>query len=297
MIEPMLAKLTNPDFHLEGEWISEPKLDGERIIVNCKGEIIRLYTRRDVQVAYKFPEIVEALKGIDCNDWVLDGEITVPGGFVKLLRRNIEDKLKISIMSKKLPATINVFDILKWRGQDLTEHKLKDRKRILLENIRVNEHIKVVPFKSVDDSSIFDHFKEYRSQGNEGAVLKNCNSKYEAGKRTGSWLKIKPSDTVDVNIIGATKSDALPFGALIMEKDGEFYGKVGTGFSDQDRREILELLENNKRTLKISLPESVKDEILLASKPLLAEVRIQEKAEGYQPRAPVWVRFRWNKIK
>lgn len=294
MIEPMLAKLTDPYIHLSGNWISEPKLDGERIIAVCQDDKIRLYTRRDVQVAYKFPEIVEGLKNIECDGWILDGEITVPGGFVRLLRRNIEDKLKIKIMSKKLPATINIFDILQWEGEDLTEKPLKERKRILLKNIQGNDRVKVVQFRKVDDYSFVDDFKEYRSEGHEGAMLKNCNSKYEAGKRTGNWLKIKPADTVDVNIIGATKSDALPFGALIMEKDGEFYGKVGTGLSDRDRGEILEILKKNEAPLKITLPKSVMEEILISNKPLLAEVRIQEKAKGYQPRAPVWIRFRWD---
>lgn len=293
----MLAKLTDPDIHLEGEWLSEPKLDGERIIAICKENKIKLYTRRDIQVAYKFPEIVKELKMIPCNDWALDGELTVPGGFIKLLHRNIEDSLKISIMSKKLPATFNIFDILRWDGKDLTELPLKDRKRILSQNISPNERINVVQYKKVDDATIVDHFKEYRSQEHEGAMLKKCNSKYESGKRTGNWLKIKPADTVDVNIIGATKSDAVPFGALIMEKDGEWYGDVGTGFSDQNRRDIIKFLKENKGPLKIKLPEGIKEKILLTTKPLLAEVRIQEKAEGYQPRAPVWVRFRWDKIK
>ena len=61
-MEPMLAKLANPDVHLTGSWISEPKYDGQRIIAQRKGNIIHLLTRRHLQVAKKFPEIVEALK-------------------------------------------------------------------------------------------------------------------------------------------------------------------------------------------------------------------------------------------
>ena len=48
-----------------------------------------------------------------------------------------------------------------------------------------------------------------------------------------------------------------------MEKNGEFYGKVGTGLSDKDRREILEILNENEAPLKISLPKSVIEEILI----------------------------------
>jgi len=47
----------------------------------------------------------------------LDGELTVPGGFRKLLKRNVEDRFKISLLAKKLLATLNLFDILRFQGR------------------------------------------------------------------------------------------------------------------------------------------------------------------------------------
>ena len=123
-------------------------------------------------------------------------------------------------------------------------------------------------------------------------ILKNLHSNYESGKRSGEWLKLKREDTVDVYVIGATKSDVVPFGALIMERNGEFFGKVGTGFSDQDRRDILQYLKENKYPQHIPLPSDVESEILITTKPLLAEIRVNELIKGKSPRAPVWVRFR-----
>jgi len=43
------------DVHLEGVWISEPKLDDERIITLCKRAQIDLWTRRYVEVSYELP--------------------------------------------------------------------------------------------------------------------------------------------------------------------------------------------------------------------------------------------------
>ena len=62
MIDPMLATLTSPEIELIGSWIIEPKYDGERIIAVRSGDEISLWTRRNIQASYKFPEIVEALK-------------------------------------------------------------------------------------------------------------------------------------------------------------------------------------------------------------------------------------------
>ena len=294
MIEPMLATLTNPkNLKLTGTWIIEPKYDGERIIAVRYGDKIDLWTRRNIQATYKFPEIVEALtKEVDGDKWILDGEMTVKGGFRQLLNRNVEDRFKISLLSRKIPATFNIFDILQYEKDDLINRPLIERKSILMKVVHPENYIEIVPFKEVDKPD--NQFQDYLKQGYEGAVIKNLYSKYEPGRRSDNWLKIKKGDTVDVRIIGATKStSSIPFGALLMEKNGKYFGRVGTGFSDQDRKDILKLLKENQAPLQITVPPDVEPEILITSKPLLAEIKMQEMIKR-SPRAPVWVRFRWE---
>jgi DNA ligase-1 len=292
MIDPMLATLTSPEIVLIGSWIIEPKYDGERIIAVRSGDEISLWTRRNIQASYKFPEIVEALKNnVEGNDWILDGEMTVSGGFRQLLNRNVEDRFMIRLLSKKNPATYNIFDIIRHEN-DLLNIPIIERKGILMNVVHPDKYIEIVPFHEVD--KIEEQFLNYLKEGFEGVVIKNSYSKYEPGRRSDQWLKIKKGDTVDVHIIGATKSTgSIPFGALLMEKDGKYFGKVGTGFSDQDRVDILKLLKENQEPLRIAIPPKVESEILVTSKPLLAEIKMQEMIKR-SPRAPVWVRFRWN---
>ncbi len=292
MIDPMLATLTTPEIVLIGSWIIEPKYDGERIIAIRSGDEISLWTRRNIQATYKFPEIVNALKNdIKGNDWILDGEMTVSGGFRKLLNRNVEDRFKISLLSRKNPATYNIFDIIR-HEKDLLNIPIIERKDILMRVVNPDDNIAIVPFNEV--KNIREEFLNYLKDGFEGVILKNSYSKYEPGKRSDQWLKIKKGDTVDVHIIGATKSTgSIPFGALLMEKDGKYFGKVGTGFSDQDRVDILKILKENQEPLRITVPPKVESEILVTSKPFLAEIKMQEMIKR-SPRAPVWVRFRWN---
>jgi DNA ligase-1 len=293
MIEPMLAKLASPDVKLTGNWISEPKIDGQRLITQCYENKITLWTRRHLQVAYKFPELVEALEeNIKSSEWILDGELTVPGGFGNLISRNVEDEFHIKLLSLKIPATYHIFDVIQYEGEELINKPLLERKKLLMKMVYLDERTDIVPYKEVKSSNIREHFQEYTDRGFEGAILKNTESLYEPGKRTGQWLKIKKEETVDVNIIGATKSDSLPFGALIMERNGEFFGKVGTGFSDQVRKDILKLLEENKKPFKIKLPTEIESEVLISTEPLSAEIRVNEIIKDRSPRAPVWVRFR-----
>jgi DNA ligase-1 len=293
-IEPMLAKLESLDIDLKGTWISEPKYDGERLLAEARDEKIGLWTRRHVQVSRKFPEVVAALLKVDGDDWILDGELTVPGGFRRLLKRNVEDKTKIKILSQKIPATYHVFDVLRWEGEDLTTRTLKERKKVLLNHIKPSKRVRIMPFRLVTSSEVMKHFQEYVTHGFEGAVLKNALSNYEPGKRTGQWIKIKREESVDVNIIGATRSTgSIPFGALLMEKDGKYFGKVGTGYSTAEQKSIIKILKENKAPLKIPIPKDVESEILITSKPLPAEIKVNEIFKG-SPRAPVWVRFRWG---
>lgn len=293
MIEPMLSKLKALHINLEGLWISEPKLDGERIIAMRYGDNIYLWTRRHIETSYKFPEVVKDLKkNVKGDNWILDGELTVSGGFRKLLKRNVEDKLKISLLSKKLPGKFNVFDILQFQGEDLTGKTLVQRKKILLKNVISGEHVQIVPFQIETNENLSKHFQKALSEGFEGLILKKANSKYEPGKRSEEWLKIKKEETIDVNVIGATQSTgSIPFGALIMEKNGRYFGRVGTGFSDKDRIEIFEFLKKNKKDSNILLPSKI--DVLLTTRPLPAEIKANEIVNG-KPRAPVWVRFRWD---
>jgi len=291
----MLAKLAAPDVHLTGNWISEPKYDGQRIIAQREEDNIKFWTRRHLQVARKFPELVEALlNNIKSKNWILDGELTVPGGFGYLINRNVDDDFRIKLLAKKMPANYHVFDLLQYDGESLLNTPLLERKKLLINILQTDERIEIVPFKLVDSTTVLDHFEEYTGKGFEGAILKNTTGKYEPGKRSGQWIKIKREDTVDVHVIGATRSESIPFGALIMERNGEYFGKVGTGFSDQNRRDILKMLEENKGPLHVLVPPDVKPEILITTKPLPAEIKVNELIKGRSPRAPVWVRFRMD---
>lgn len=296
MIEPMLATLTDPStLDPNDSWVVEPKYDGERIIaVKYDGEIL-LWTRRNIQATHKFPEIVEALKkNIGDDNWIVDGEMTVKGGFRQLLNRNVEDRFKTTLLSKKIPATYNIFDIVLYQKQDITNKPLYERKAILMRSVHEDERIKIVPFAELKDPE--KQLNQFINEGYEGVVIKNLDSSYEAGQRSKNWLKIKKGDTVDVHIIGATRStSSIPFGALMMEKDGKYFGKVGTGFSDKEREEILKHLMENQQPLTIEVPSDLESEILVTSKPLPAEIKMQEMIKR-SPRAPVWVRFRWDDV-
>jgi len=313
-------------------WRIEPKLDGMRIIAVVRGGQVELWTRRKRKVTKQFPEVVEDLSHVP-YDCVLDGELVVGHqmtgvshmrGFEMLVKRaNTSDPVLISLYSRNHPATFWAFDLLELMvapthglelavSSDLWQLSVScDYRRLKLcelmsdyyetEYVRSNGSAHVAQVFVFDPESLArsstdkleDVFAIAVQTGFEGIVCKRLGSTYQPGVRSPDWVKIKKKDMVDVQIIGVTKSDSGPFGALIMVKDGKYYGKVGTGFSVSMRQSIL-LGMGLRRTLvsPVKLPRKVVDELLMLMEPMWAEVSIMGEMTGGSPRHPVWVRWR-----
>src|SRR5699024_2686342 len=88
-------------------------------------------------------------------------------------------------------------------------------------------------------------------------------STYQVGYRSHDWLKLPFHDTVEVVIIGwrHSESDAKGFASLLLAtKSGDkfhYAGRVGTGFSQQDRHTLRNTLAQLERsTPAVEVPAS-----------------------------------------
>ncbi len=295
LIQPMLCEpgeLSRLNDLRDPGWIIEEKYDGERIVAQVEGKKVHLWTRRDIDVHNKFPEIEEGLLGLGIKKHtVLDGELVVEGGFQSLHFRQTEDKLAIRVLSKKIPATYMLFDLLMLEGESIMKVPLSSRTESLNSLIETDSSVlkRTPTFPPQEAKETFDRFV---SRGGEGVIAKRLASAYEPGKRSHEWIKFKRVKTVDVDIIGATRSDAnIPFASLMMMRNGKFFGNVGTGFTMKDREDILEFLKKNAVDKPATeLPKDI-DPVIL-TRPLPAEVKVSEILNRGMPRAPVWVRFK-----
>jgi bifunctional non-homologous end joining protein LigD len=81
--------------------------------------------------------------------------------------------------------------------------------------------------------------------GLEGLIGKRAGSRYEPGKRSGAWIKIKLHQEQEFVIGGYTEPEGSRkyFGALLVGfyegKRLRFAGRVGTGFSDKLLRSLF----------------------------------------------------------
>ena len=89
---PMLAVLTEERVSSE-EWIFERKLDGQRCLAFRRATDRRLLSRRQQPLNDTYPELVEALLGQACDDFVVNGEVVAFEGaqtsFARLQQQTI----------------------------------------------------------------------------------------------------------------------------------------------------------------------------------------------------------------
>jgi bifunctional non-homologous end joining protein LigD len=255
--KPMLAQTADRAFNRAG-WLFEIKWDGVRTLGFMRrlgaAQEVRLYSRTLRSLNPQFPEIVEALAGLDAESAVLDGEIIAPedGGrpsFARLQQRlHLEDESDVREAAERIPVTYAVFDLLYLNGRDLSSLPLSERRRAL--------EALVLPPGMIRSDTVEQEgltlFEAAQQHGLEGIVGKKAASPYRAGVRDADWQKIKIRKTLEAVVGGMTRGKGHrsgTFGALILGQydplSGAFVhiGQTGGGLSDGDLRDLRRRLE------------------------------------------------------
>jgi DNA ligase D-like protein (predicted ligase) len=306
----MLAELgSQADLRRSG-MLFEVKLDGTRALVYKIGRQVRALNRRWAWIERRYPELFPDIrKNISARSCILDGEIVVfdpatgKPDFYKLAEREHQEKaLRIEILSKTMPATYVVFDILSLHGRDLTGLPLTRRKEILAQIISDSPRIKLCYYT---DKGL-RLWRAVKRLGIEGVMAKRADSRYLPGTRAASWLKVKTLKSLDVVIGGWTEGTgkrAGLFGALlcgIYHKGRLTYiGRVGTGWSQrqlQDYARVLRKIEIRKCPFDVFAEEpAILGKIHFAKPLLVAEVRFMNLSAGLRMRASAFRFFRVDK--
>ena len=266
--QPMLAEGGWKSFD-DPAWWFEPKFDGIRSMTTMGTDATRLVTRNGRDVSDKYPELRMIHELLDQVNAVLDAEIVAfdedgKNSFEVLQQRmNLSNEREIKRISSRIPVALVAFDLLWLDGHDLTDLALEQR-RELLETIVEQDHRLQVVTHVDGGGTAFAEVAE--GLGLEGVVAKRTGSKYQPGRRSPDWRKIKLTNTQDCVILGWTPGQggrSGTFGALLVGAYDEgkliWIGQVGTGFTRATLDRVLEALEPLKRaTPPIDDPELAK---------------------------------------
>jgi DNA ligase-1 len=276
-IRPMLAERLESAkaiVHKMGDKVvaAEYKLDGERLQIHRSGMDVKLFSRRLEVITSHYPDAVELVKkNVSAKSAILEAEVVAINEdtgeylpFQELMHRR--RKYGIEDAMSQYPVALNFFDLLLAGTKDFTEEAYDVRRRKLEEIVKETERTRSVPaIRTSDPEQIEKYMEEAIENGCEGLVVKDLKSSYRAGAREFVWIKLKReyrselTDTIDLPIVGAFHGRgrrAGTFGTYLLaaydDKRRIFtsVAKIGTGFSDEDLKNIPKALKPYESSVK-----------------------------------------------
>jgi bifunctional non-homologous end joining protein LigD len=274
--EPQLATLVQepPD---KGNWISEIKFDGYRMLAFKDGESVRLLTRNGLDWTGRVPSVAAAVAALAPARMLLDCELVAlrPDGVSSFgdLQAALSD-------GRDAGLALYAFDLLHLDGWDLRPCRLDDRKTAMAsldvwtDRVRFSDHI------AGDAGPVR---RQACTMGLEGIIAKRSDAPYRAG-RTASWVKLKCQGREEFVVLGWTPPagsrngiGSLHLGFYDQAGALHYVGGVGTGFDDAE----LKALRKRVEPLKASTPGGL----------LLSGERPDSKITWIRPELVVEVQF------
>jgi bifunctional non-homologous end joining protein LigD len=294
---PMLATLAK-ELPKGPGWLFEGKWDGYRTIAYFRGGDPNLRTRRDQDYTERFAAVARELpRALRTSDCVLDGEVCAI---------DEQGRTSFSAMQKGgYPLVYYVFDLLELEGVPLIDLPFVER-RERLEGILDRRNRTVQLSETFEDGHALE--QAAIQQGLEGVMTKRAQSRYEPGRRSREWLKVKPGkQRQEFVIAGYTKGQgrrAGRLGALILaaNRGGELHyvGNCGTGFTEAEIDKLLTLLKPLERPTSPfpavpKMPRIRKGDVIWVEPKLVCEVEFVEWTHDGHLRAPSYQGLREDK--
>ena len=237
-IEPMdcapVSKL--PD---GSQWVFEIKLDGYRAVGVKSNGGVNLFSRRHKSFNHQYPYLVDALGDLP-EGTVVDGEVVA---LDESGRPNFN--LLQSYRNQAIHIHYFIFDLLVCKDRDLTKLPLSERRELMKAHLKLRSHR--IRIAEQFEASASDMLAAARQQGLEGVIGKRKDSLYEAGKRTGSWIKYRVNRGQEF-VIGGYIPGPHGFDSLIVGyyqgKDLMYVARIRNGFVPASRRQVFERIHH-----------------------------------------------------
>jgi DNA ligase-1 len=262
-MEFMLAKpledwssITDPEM-----WVVEDKFDGIRSQLHSDLGQVRIFSRGMEDITASYPEIVAAGSFLGCSA-VLDGELLAFRDGLALsfqvLQQRLSRKRLTSKMLDEIPVVFLAYDVLYWDGTLMTDWPLAERVPVLESLARnIGPPIRFSDRRRLAAASDIEaEYLSARGRRNEGLMLKRLDSRYESGKRSGHWLKVKrPFGSLDVVVTAVEqgsgkRASLLSDYTFAVRAGGQFVnvGKAYSGLTDEELRELTTIFKQSTQS-------------------------------------------------
>jgi bifunctional non-homologous end joining protein LigD len=328
LVRPMLAVPGQLPPPAEDErWGYEMKWDGVRAVVYVEGGRVRVLSRNDRDVTGTYPELRALGPALGSRQCVLDGEIVAfdaegRASFGALQpRMHVTNPNQIRRLTEQVPVVYLIFDVLHLEGRSTLDRPYRERRELLESLELAGPSWQTPPYFPGAGAAALDMSRQARL---EGVVAKRLGSRYEPGRRSADWLKVKSFRTQEVVVIGWKPGSGRReggIGSLLLAAnappgggagDGSgpaggaaaggtpglvYAGKVGTGFTQHMLAEAERRLRPLERATApaAGVPRDVARDAHWVEPRLVGEVAFAEWTRDGRLRAPSWRGWREDK--
>lgn len=282
-------------------WAFEVKWDGYRVIavVDTRARSVQLFSSRGNPADDRFGAALAGLwQGLHATTAVLDGEVVA---------LDATGRPSFAALQQGTGALgYVVFDLLALDGHDLTGLAYTDRRRLLRAALDDGPTWRVGAWQAGGGPELWAATAE---QGLEGVIAKRLDSRYEPGRRSAAWRKLKHVRRQELVVGGwlpGAGARSATFGALLVgvqpHRGGHgplvFAGRVGTGFDERTLRELrgtLDALATDDCPFAPPLPAEVRRSGRWVRPELVVEVGFTEWTDDGVLRHPRFVGVRDDK--
>jgi bifunctional non-homologous end joining protein LigD len=299
-LAPMLAETGGIPFN-RPDWMWEPKLDGYRALAFIDEHGVKLRSRRGLELAGKFPRLAAELGKQAAGSMILDGELVAfdasgkPSFAALQDRARLKTEREIAAADQNATVVFYCFDLLHFAGIDLRKSPYRDRRRYLAQCLLPSPRVQLV---HAAEDGVALHTAALAS-GFEGVVGKRKEGRYEAGRRSASWVKVKPTHSADFVVGGYTrgKGSRTALGAVLVgywdRGRLRYASHVGSGFDERTLAQVRKRLDGLQRSTCPFVEEpELNGPTTWVEPKTVAEVSFQSWTEDGALRAPVFLRLR-----
>lgn len=244
------------------DWLYEPKYDGFRCILHWDDEPL-LKSRNGKILNDVFPEIINYCHEIYNEIKIflpikMDGELVClvnnyQSDFSKVQQRGrMRKKDTINESAQTFPSHYIVFDLLEFKGMDLSNLPLTKRKQQMVQlfnKIQLPVSVNYQDTKKLQSIDVFEDntnlWDKIISLNGEGIIAKQKSSTYKSAHRTSLWLKIKNWRYISVILTKYDKSNGFFHGAVY---HNELLVEIVTfrhGLSDIEVNTLIAIFQKN----------------------------------------------------
>ena len=204
-LSPMEAKLVD-NVPADPGWRFEPKWDGFRCLAFRAGDEVELKAKSGKPLGRFFPDVVEALKALPVDRFVVDGELTIDvdgaPSFEALQMRLHPAESRVRKLAAEQPAALMLFDcLLDAEGHSLLGAPLRERRKALEALVKRFGKAPVIRLSpGTTDRAEACAWLEDLGSHLDGVIAKRLDGPYVPGER--AMLKVKKIRTADCVVGG-----------------------------------------------------------------------------------------------